>query len=136
MKSLVKWHSLYDSLKDMTCQLTPSVSQSPNHHHCIAIFSLFELQGNRGDHIISRVPDAALLWRLSIVREVVFSGFQLELYTMEERMFAYWYVTQVIEEHLSCLDNWIPVVLKSKRLIFCNVADISECLQVLRHTVR
>jgi hypothetical protein len=53
-----------------------------------------------------------LLWRLSIVREVVLSGIQLELYTMEEKAFAYWYVTQVIEEHLRCLDDWMPVVSK------------------------
>jgi hypothetical protein len=96
----------------MTSQLKPSVSQTHHHRHSNASFSHREPQTDDSDDIISRVPDAALLWRLSIVREVVFSGFQLELYTMEERAFAYWYATQVIEEHLSCLDNWIPVVSK------------------------
>jgi hypothetical protein len=70
---------------------------------------------------ISRVPDAALLWRLSIVREVVLSGIQLELYTMEEKAFAYWYVTQVIEEHLCCLDDWMPVVLKGMLTELLNI---------------
>jgi hypothetical protein len=71
--------------------------------------------------VISRVPDAALLWRLSIVREVVLSGIQLELYTMEEKAFAYWYVTQVIEEHLCCLDDWIPAVSKGMLMGSLNV---------------
>ena len=31
---------------------------------------------------------------------------------MEEKAFGYWYVTQVIEEHLRCLDDWMPVVSK------------------------
>lgn len=64
--------------------------------------------------MVLRVPDAILLWRLTIVREVVLSGFQMELYSMEERAFAYWYVAQVIEAHLDCIDNWVPVVSKSE----------------------
>jgi hypothetical protein len=71
-------------------------------------------QTDGADDIISRVPDAALLWRLSIVREVVLSGIQLELYTIDEKAFAYWYVTQVIEKHLHLLDNWISIVSKGK----------------------
>ena len=47
----------------------------------------------------------ALLWRLSVVREVILSGFQLELYSQEEKSFAYWYAVEVIDTHLSCLDN-------------------------------
>jgi len=41
---------------------------------------------------------------------VVFSGFQLGLYTMEEKAFAYWYAAQIIEEHVFCLDNLLPVM--------------------------
>ena len=52
----------------------------------------------------------ALLWRLSVVREVILSGFQLELYSREEKSFAYWYAGEVIDAHLSCLDNLISIV--------------------------
>jgi hypothetical protein len=55
-----------------------------------------------------------------MLREVIFSGFQLELYTAEERVFAYWYATQVIESHLSCIDNIMTATPqgKSSRTIF------------------
>ena len=64
-----------------------------------------------------QIPNAALVWRLSTVREVVFSGFQLELYTAEEKPFAYWYASQVIEAHLSCLDNMFPLLSTSMFLV-------------------
>lgn len=51
------------------------------------------------------------------MREIVLSGFQLELYAKEERPFAYWYAAQIIEVHLRCLDNIIPGVQEG--LIFC-----------------
>ena len=52
----------------------------------------------------------ALLWRLSVVREVILSGFQLELYCRDEKPFAYWYAADVIDAHLSCLDNLTSIV--------------------------
>lgn len=55
--------------------------------------------------ILIYLPDVALLWRFSIIREIVLSGFQLELYLGQEIPFAYWYSTKVIEAHLECLDN-------------------------------
>ena len=61
-------------------------------------------------HLITRLPDVALLWRLSVVREVILSGFQLELYGREEKSFAYWYAMDVIDAHLSCLDNLGSVI--------------------------
>jgi N-alpha-acetyltransferase 35, NatC auxiliary subunit len=60
--------------------------------------------------LIARLPDVALLWRLSVVREVILSGFQLELYSREEKSFAYWYAVEVIDAHLSCLDNLTSIV--------------------------
>ena len=53
-----------------------------------------------------------LLWRLSVIQEVVFSGFQLDLYSPEEIPFAYWYATQVIEARLECLDHVITIIPK------------------------
>lgn len=58
------------------------------------------------------LPKVPLIWRLSSIREIVFSGFQLELFSLEERPFAYYYVSQVIEDHLSCLDDLIAVVAR------------------------
>ncbi|KAF7323348.1 hypothetical protein HMN09_00115700 [Mycena chlorophos] len=60
--------------------------------------------------IMAHLPSCVLLWRLSMVRDVVLSGFQLELYTAEERSFAYWYLGQVIEAHLKCLDRLLLAV--------------------------
>ncbi|KAJ7778820.1 Mak10 subunit, NatC N-terminal acetyltransferase-domain-containing protein [Mycena maculata] len=55
--------------------------------------------------VMRHIPACALIWRLSVIREVVLSGFLLELYTSEEKSFAYWYASQVIEAHLACLDD-------------------------------
>jgi hypothetical protein len=60
--------------------------------------------------LASLVPQIPALWRLTSIREVVLSGFQLELYTMEERAFAYWYTAQVLEDHIDCLNNIQAVV--------------------------
>jgi hypothetical protein len=68
--------------------------------------------------LIARLPDVALLWRLSVVREVILSGFQLELYGREERSFAYWYAVEVIDAHLSCLDNLTSIVQEGAHSYF------------------
>jgi len=54
------------------------------------------------------------LWRLSIIREVLLSGFQLELYVEDEKPFVYWELSQVAHEHLSTLNALEPVVPKGK----------------------
>jgi len=41
------------------------------------------------------------------VREFILSGFQLELYSWEEKP---WYAVEVIDTHLSCLDNFTSIV--------------------------
>ncbi|KAJ6606132.1 Mak10 subunit, NatC N-terminal acetyltransferase-domain-containing protein [Mycena vulgaris] len=64
----------------------------------------------RSTHVMKHLPACALVWRLSVIREVVLSGFQLELYTSEEKPFAYWYASQVIEAHLACLDDMLLAV--------------------------
>ncbi|KJA19072.1 hypothetical protein HYPSUDRAFT_144144 [Hypholoma sublateritium FD-334 SS-4] len=92
MKAVVTWHGLYDILlqiKDNT--------------------DLTDLPHN---HPLHQLPSAALLWRLAIVRDIVLSGVQLELYAPGERSFAYWYAAQVIDAHLEILDNMLPVVRK------------------------
>jgi hypothetical protein len=59
-----------------------------------------------------QLPNVVLLWRLSAIREVILSGFQLELFSLEEKPVAYLYATQVLDTHLDCLDNLLRVVPK------------------------
>ena len=76
----------------------------------------------------------ALLWRLSVVREVILSGFQLELYGREEKSFAYWYAVEVIDAHLSCLDNLISIVQEGAHSYFsCFDQLFSEAKYFLRY---
>ncbi len=55
-----------------------------------------------------------LLWRLSIIREVFLSGFQLELYVEDEKPFVYWELSHVAHEHLATLDLLEPVIPKGE----------------------
>jgi hypothetical protein len=56
------------------------------------------------------------VWRFAILLEIVLSGFQLELYNMDERTFAYWYITQITEEHVAALTSLLSVVPKGDRI--------------------
>jgi N-alpha-acetyltransferase 35, NatC auxiliary subunit len=55
-----------------------------------------------------------LLWRLSIIREVLLSGFQLELYVDDEKSFVYWELSHVAHEHLATLKSLEPVIPKGE----------------------
>jgi len=55
-----------------------------------------------------------LSWRLSIIREVLLSGFQLELYVDDEKSFVYWELSQVAHEHLATLNSLEPVIPKGE----------------------
>ena len=56
------------------------------------------------------LPNVILLWRLDIIREVLLSGFQLELYVEDEKSFVYWELSQVTHEHLAILHALEPVI--------------------------
>jgi hypothetical protein len=56
------------------------------------------------------LPNVILLWRLEIIREVLLSGFQLELYVEDEKSFVYWELSQVTHEHLATLHALEPVI--------------------------
>lgn len=56
-----------------------------------------------------------------MVRDIVLSGFQLELYTDEEKTFAYWYSVRIIDEHLRRLDNLLDVAPDGLYLFCWNV---------------
>ncbi|KAI0781517.1 Mak10-domain-containing protein [Trametes elegans] len=90
MKEVLQWHTLYDCLiKDVAEHNPPS-----------------ETTGR----VISAVPKAALLWRLSASREVILSGFQQELYAPEERPIAYWYLSRILDVHIECIEGLLPIV--------------------------
>ena len=55
-----------------------------------------------------------LLWRLSIIREVLLSGFHLELYVDDEKSFVYWELSHVAHEHLATLNSLEPVIPKGE----------------------
>ena len=64
-----------------------------------------------------------LLWRLSIIREVLLSGFQLELYVDDEKSFVYWELSHVAHEHLATLNSLEPVIPKGE-LVPGSVGDL------------
>ncbi|KAG6375824.1 hypothetical protein JVT61DRAFT_2681 [Boletus reticuloceps] len=86
MKSLFDWHALYALLLDIKNNFEPWPDPDP----------------------LPRVCTIVLVRRLSVIREVIYSGTQLSLYSAEERVFAYWYASQVLDMQLSCMDELIP----------------------------
>lgn len=56
------------------------------------------------------LPNIILSWRLDIIREVLLSGFHLELYVEDEKSFVYWELSQVTHEHLATLHALEPVI--------------------------
>ncbi|KAI0303343.1 Mak10 subunit, NatC N-terminal acetyltransferase-domain-containing protein [Multifurca ochricompacta] len=94
-QSLLEWQELYHVTSIMAEKGSPAVSET---HH------LF----------IGAIPGAVLSWRLSVIREVLLSGFQLELYVKDEKPFVYWELSQVICEHLSTLAALDPVIPKGR----------------------
>lgn len=60
--------------------------------------------------LASVLPKSALLWQLSVAREIILSGFQQDLYATHERPISYWYTAQVIELHLSLIDEFQMVL--------------------------
>ncbi|KAJ4475557.1 Mak10 subunit, NatC N-terminal acetyltransferase-domain-containing protein [Lentinula aciculospora] len=86
VKSILDWHMIYDTLCVLvegldTTDIDPVTSRTLN-----------------------QFSKAVVLWRLASIREVILSGFQLELYHPLERPFAYWFAAQVIDVHLGFLD--------------------------------
>ena len=109
MKHLTEWHRLYEILMEIRDNIDLDVRFVP-----VTYFLMLtnpHTQALPHCDILTYLPDIALLWRFTIIREIVLSGFQLELYHGEEIPFAYWYSAKVIDEHLKCLDNISSTVL-------------------------
>ncbi|ETW85144.1 hypothetical protein HETIRDRAFT_236580, partial [Heterobasidion irregulare TC 32-1] len=83
--SLLDWHVLYDSWANM----------------------------NETEHaILHAVLNVIMIWRLRIIVEVIFAGFQLDLFVADELPFAYWYASHVIESQLAVIGDIAPVIPK------------------------
>jgi len=94
-RSLLEWQELYDT--------TSALGENGN-------------PTDKKDHLlINALTNAVLLWRLSIIREVLLSGFQLELYVDDEKSFVYWELSHVAHEHLATLNSLEPVIPKDSR---------------------
>ncbi|KAH9857479.1 Mak10-domain-containing protein [Lenzites betulinus] len=92
MKEVLQWHMLYDMmLMDVQEHEAPDVATG---------------------RLLSAIPRAAQLWRLSATREVILTGFQQELYAPEEKPLAYWYLASVLEVHIGCIEDILPAVPK------------------------
>jgi N-alpha-acetyltransferase 35, NatC auxiliary subunit len=64
------------------------------------------------------------------MREIVLSGFQLELYSVDEKPIAYWYASEVIDAHLTQLDQIASLIPPGKSPI----ASMSRVSSLNRHT--
>ncbi|KAI0317487.1 Mak10 subunit, NatC N-terminal acetyltransferase-domain-containing protein [Amylostereum chailletii] len=72
--------------------------------------------------LLKNIPTALRLWRLSTLREMVLSGFTLQLYAPYERPFAYWYTHEVLSKHIALFDEiaptFPPATLNGQNLAF------------------
>ncbi|KAI6135256.1 hypothetical protein EDD17DRAFT_1882023, partial [Pisolithus thermaeus] len=92
MKSLFDWHELYATLTDVQKHLSPV---------------------QPGTDVVTRLRSVVLMRRLETISDIVLSGFQLSLYSVNERPSAYWYLARVLEQHLTCLDEIIEALPNS-----------------------
>lgn len=60
--------------------------------------------------MVEVIPDVAFHERLLVTREVVLSGFQLDLYSNDEKTAAYWYAAEVLAADKECLERLLSVV--------------------------
>lgn len=111
MKSLFDWHRLYAILTDVQKHLVPVQSEID---------------------VSARLRSVVLMRRLEAISDIILSGFQLSLYSVNERPLAYWYLARVLEQHLTCLDEIIEVLPNSIPLFeFQFRARYLTALQVL-----
>ncbi|KAI0648442.1 Mak10-domain-containing protein [Trametes meyenii] len=113
MKEVLEWHTLYDVLLKDVAQHQPLDESTAK--------------------ILSAIPQAAQLWRLSASRKVILSGFQQELYAPEEKPIAYWYLARVLDTHIGCIEGLLPAVpLESDTPAFCELTYQAQHLTALQ----
>ena len=54
--------------------------------------------------IMKSLPEVVNAWKLGAAREIIFSGFQQDLYTPYERPFAYWLLSHIMDMHIHSLE--------------------------------
>lgn len=133
MKSMLEWQIVHDGLRSLVSQLT--IEESSIY---IARNSLVDsvVQDADTQALIDAVLVTPLLWQASIARDIIFSGFQQELYMADERPIAYWYTAQVLLIHLSLLETLRQVIPEGTWLAFVLRDDTQQnnALQRPMHT--
>ncbi|OCB91093.1 hypothetical protein A7U60_g1658 [Sanghuangporus baumii] len=90
MKTVIDWHELYDHALAMTARTKPRDSAD--------------------SRVLKCIPLAILHWRAGIARDIVLSGFELELHAPDERPFAYWYLSEILQTHEEVLKELLSAV--------------------------
>ncbi|THH13088.1 hypothetical protein EW146_g7094 [Bondarzewia mesenterica] len=90
--SLLDWHASYDMFMEMT--------------------SALHVEDESELALMHAASKTILIWRLRTIFDVIFAGFQLDLYVADEKPFAYWYASHIIGTYLSMVDNIAPIVPK------------------------
>ncbi|KAJ3556462.1 hypothetical protein NM688_g2013 [Phlebia brevispora] len=75
------------------------------HEGLLTVSSHIVLQDQNSAMIAFALPKAAVIWKLTVIREIILSGFQQQLYAPHERSVAYWYLAHVVEQHLDVLET-------------------------------
>ena len=79
------------------------------------------VQNPHATQIMEALPLVAMVWKMTVTREIILSGFQQELYASYERPLAYWYLFEVLHQHLEAHNKlksvipagkaaWVPIV--------------------------
>ncbi|KAL5490669.1 MAK10 [Sanghuangporus weigelae] len=90
MKTVIDWHELYDHALVMTARTKPRDSAD--------------------SRVLKCIPLAVLHWRAGIARDIILFGFELELHALDERSFAYWYLSEILQTHEGILKELLGAV--------------------------
>jgi hypothetical protein len=109
MKAVQTWHSLYDYSKRILDDTWTNVRESvlPRYIQSNIFVSPQKIPAS---DVIHQFPTTFLIYELSTVKDILLSGLQLELYSVHEKVFVYWYLSKVIEKHLHCLDSVLSII--------------------------
>lgn len=72
------------------------------------------LQDSKEANICQSIPLAILHWRIGAIRDIILSGFELDLYSVDERAFCYWYLSQVLFTHDRVIRQLMELVPRGK----------------------
>jgi len=90
MNTLYDWHTVY--------------------HNSLVMVSKMRPRDEHETRILQCIPFSILHWRISCVCTIILTGFELELYSDDERPFAYWYLSEVCGFHDKVLQQLLGYV--------------------------